>query len=255
MFKPDPDHIIFDADLSGADAQVVAWEANDEDLMDAFQKGLKVHVKNFEDMFDMPFKPEHKVTPFEGRRFAPYDEMKRAVHATNYGAVARTVAITLGWRIAEAEKFQRKWFKLHPAINKWHERIEHELQTRRKVENKFGYSITYFDRPEGLLPQALAWVPQATVAVLCARAVVTLREDFPKVKGLLQVHDSVVFQIHKEDVTAQLLKEIHDAITIPVPYSTPLTIPWEIAASDKSWGDCKSIGWDGKNLEILRQLA
>ena len=32
IFIPDPVYILIDSDLAGADAQVVAWEADDEDL-------------------------------------------------------------------------------------------------------------------------------------------------------------------------------------------------------------------------------
>ena len=37
---PDPGYLIVDADLSGADAQVVAWEADDADLKEAFRDGV-----------------------------------------------------------------------------------------------------------------------------------------------------------------------------------------------------------------------
>src|SRR5215213_5100571 len=55
LFIPDPGYTIFDCDLSGADAQVVAWEAEDEDLKAAFKKGLKIHAKNAEDIFKEEF--------------------------------------------------------------------------------------------------------------------------------------------------------------------------------------------------------
>ena len=51
FFIPDPGMIIAECDLSGADAQVVAWEAGDEELKTAFRQGLKIHIKNCRDMF------------------------------------------------------------------------------------------------------------------------------------------------------------------------------------------------------------
>ena len=41
---PDPGYTIVDADLAGADAQVVAWEAGDEKLKSAFSAGAAIHV-------------------------------------------------------------------------------------------------------------------------------------------------------------------------------------------------------------------
>jgi len=243
LFIPDTGHIIIDCDLSGADAQVVAWEANDKDLMTAFQAGLKIHIKNYEDMYNKKFEPIDKTRVLPGHVYSAYDEMKRAVHATNYGGSAKTVAYTLGWKIRDAEQFQLRWFSLHPAIHEWHRRIKFDLQTTRKVTNKFGYRRVYFDRVEGLLPQALAWIPQSTIGLVAANAGIKLRK-IPFLKILMQVHDSLVFQVPLSHFTQEDISTIKSALNVTVPYSTPLNIPWEIAVSTKSWGDCQKIKWD-----------
>ena len=43
LFIPDPGYEIADADLSGADAAVVAHETNEEELIDAITRGIKLH--------------------------------------------------------------------------------------------------------------------------------------------------------------------------------------------------------------------
>lgn len=55
LIIPDPGYAIYEADLAGADAQVVAWEAEDDDLKSAFRAGLDVHSKNAEDMWGTEF--------------------------------------------------------------------------------------------------------------------------------------------------------------------------------------------------------
>lgn len=238
QFVPDPGKIICDCDLSGADAQVVAWEAEDSDLKAAFRAGLDVHTHNGKAMWGDLFEAKKKVGHMTMR-----DALKRAVHGTNYGATARTVAITLGWTIAQAETFQRRWLdELHPGIRAWHRRVDFDLQTTRTISNKFGYRIVYFDRPDQLLPKALAWVPQSTVALVCSTGAVQL-SSIPWVEVLLQVHDSVVFQIPFQKLSASGLAEIKSALQVEVPYSDPLTIPWEFAASEKSWGDVAKVKW------------
>ncbi len=260
LILPEPDHIIFDCDMAGADAQVVAWEAEDADLKSAFSKGLKIHKKNFEDFFQKPFLDKYKYEIQPGHIYSPYDEMKRAVHATNYAASARTVAGTLQWKISEAENFQAKWFRLHPGIKQWHKRIERELQLTRTVRNAFGYRITYFGRTAEVLPQALAWIPQSTVGILAAKAAIRLdrRFGYEAVKAgkltrrlatiSLQVHDSLVFQIHRKDY--RILPYIKAALHQPVPYPDPINIQWSIAASTKSWGDVKDIKWESPITDI-----
>lgn len=247
-FIPDPGMLMIDCDLSGADAQVVAWDAGDEDLKKAFRAGLKVHAKNFQDMYGVALEDKHKIEVAPGHLFPPYDEMKRAVHATNYGAVARTVAVTLAWKVAEAQRFQDRWFNAHPAIRNWHSRIERELFSSHGVSNKFGYRIKYFDRPQGLLPQALAWIPQSTIGITCERGGIRLRDAAPWVDLLLQVHDSLVFQIPMHKLTQNNLNYIKKWLEVVVPYKDTLVVPWEIAVSTKSWGDCKKVKWDVESI-------
>lgn len=236
LFIPDKGHIICDADLSGADAQVVAWEADDEDLKSAFRAGLKLHAKNALDIFGPAMAgPDGMKEPF-------YSDCKAAVHATNYGASARTIAINRGWTVLIAESFQSTWFRLHPGVKKWQERIDDQISTTRMVHNKFGYRRVFFDRIEGLLPTALAWIPQSTVALVCFRGAVQLDKTLPWAEVLLQVHDSIVFQIpfHRESS----LPKVQKAITVTVPYPDPLTIPWGLATSRQSWGDIKERNWE-----------
>lgn len=264
IFKFDPGYIGYDADLSGADAQVVAWEAEDEDLKAAFRAGLDVHDKNAEDMFGSAYTKLAGDTK-NGPKSKKRKQNKVAVHATNYGARSRTLAITLGWTVHEADTFQKKWFSLHPGIKKnFHGKVEAALRTNRTVRNAFGYHRIFFDRIDASFTEALAWIPQSTVALTTYRGALKLERDArfrrPEFKDtgedeftrlqfdginpsyvemILQVHDSLVFQIpqrfpHKPE-------DILDALAVPVPYSDPLIIPWGLARSAKSWGDCEVV--------------
>ena len=235
LFKSDWAHELGDLDLAGADAQVVAWEADDEELKAAFRAGLKVHAKNALDMFGS------SRAGADGRREPLYSQNKQAVHATDYGASARTVALTLGWTVHEAELWQRRWFSLHPNIKEWHRRVEAQLHATRTVSNRFGYRRVYFDRVESLLPQALAWIPQSTVAILTFRAALHLRRQVPWCKILMQVHDSLILQwpvsMHAR------LNEVRRCITLPVPYPDPLIIQWGLKTSKQSWGNVEDDTW------------
>lgn len=235
MFVPDPGYTIFDVDLAGADAQVVAAEAEDEDLLEAFRKGLDVHDKNARDLWGDTY-----IRLTGNARAAKRRETKQAVHATNYGGSARTLAKVLGWTVREAESFQRRWFGLHAGIKtNFHGRIERDLSSRRMVSNAFGYRRVYFDRIDSCFTAALAWVPQSTVAEVSFRGGIRLAEACPWVQMLLQVHDSLVFQVRHED--EHRLNEIRLALRCPIPYTPPLTISWGLSRSRVSWGECAAI--------------
>jgi len=243
MFIPDPGKVIVDADLAGADAQVVAWEADDLKLKSAFRAGMSVHLMNGEDLLGKEF------TNAEGHHKSPgtpkgrmYDALKRFVHGTNYLSTARNMHLNpaVGWPLASCESRQRRWFELHPGIKEWHNRVAHDINTRRYITNKFGYRIVYFDRADSVLTQAVAWGPQSTVAEVCFRGALQLRKSIPWAELLLQVHDSIVFQIPRsragEGSTLDLLRR---HLENPVPYTDPLVIQWGIASSETSWGECK----------------
>ena len=242
MFIPDAGHMMIEVDLAGADAQVVAWEANDEELKEAFRAGLKVHMVNVRAIFPEKVKGwSDEAIKATDRAGGIYHECKQAVHGTNYGGGARTIAGTLGWLVREAEEFQHRWFQRHPMIKDWHRRTEAQLAANRTVANSFGYRRVYFDRIEGLLPQALAWIPQSTVAIVCEQGALQVRDQCPWVDLLLQVHDSLLMQYPIAENKNRFL--IEKALKVVAPYHDPLLIPWSIKASGRSWGHCEPVAW------------
>lgn len=253
IFKPDPGWVIVDADLSGADAAVVAWETEDEALKSSFRTGASLHNETATGFWgtrytEAPGDTKNKLTP-KGRLYA---EIKGATHGTNYGASGRTIALNLGWRISEGERFRDFWYSTHPGVKTWHKRVESALYTSRKVHNPFGYRIIFFDRIAGLLPEALAWIPQSTVALNTFYGAMQVDDAFNpirdhcnvpipnhpenKVTWLLQVHDSLVFQVRKMDL--HLLPRIAKTLEVPIPYADELTIKWKLGTSETSWGEC-----------------
>ncbi len=236
LFIPDPNYIIWEADLAGADAQVVAWEAEDDDLKAAFRAGIKIHAHNAKMIYGGDAGPDGKRMPY-------YKKAKMGVHLTNYGGKPRTLSKSLGMLMHEAELFQRRWFQMHPNILEWHRRIENQLRTTRQVENKFGYRRFYYDRIDGLLPEALAWIPQSTVACVINRALVNIDKNLPKVQLLLQVHDSLVGQVLRSEWAQQKIL-MRPAMLITVPYPDPLIIKTSLKASPASWGDAVEEGWE-----------
>lgn len=241
FFIPDPGYILFDVDLAGADAQIVAWEADDQPLKQAFRDhaagiGPKVHCVNAKAIFGSLAGQDGKTDPY-------YSRAKAGVHLTNYGGKARTCASALAISIPAAEHFQRTWFELHPAIPDWHQRVEESLRTTRSVQNPFGFVRTYFDRVDSLLPEALAWIPQSTVAIVIDTAYNRITDNLPEVQILLQVHDSLVGQCPL--ARWPILKpEIRKALTVQIPYPDPLIIPTGLKTSTRSWGDIHDESWD-----------
>lgn len=263
LFRPDYGWLWVDADLAGADARVVAWETGDEDLKTAFKQGLKLHIKNARDIFpDETRDMSDEDLKLTDRAGGLYHNCKKGVHLTNYIGGVTTMSQHTKWPVSKCQEFQERWFHLHPAIKQWHDRTLDILYGNRcwwcygwnhdhaatcpdcgmrpqgrTIGNRFGYRRIYFERDiERLLPEAVAWVPQSTVAICCSRGGIQIEDRWPRiVQILLQVHDSLDFQIpiNHMDKLAAIKRDLYTT----VPYDDPLTIPWDVKTSRTSWGD------------------
>lgn len=235
LLIPDAGYTLFEGDLAGADAQVVAWEAEDEDLKTAFRSGVDVHAKNAEDMWGAEF-----IHLAGHARDKKRQDTKRAVHATNYGGAARTLATTLGWTTHQAESFQRRWFSIHPGIKtNFQGKVQQSISRNRTVTNPYKFRRVFFERADACYTEALAWIPQSTVALTTYLGAFQLEVRYPKVQILLQVHDSLVFQFPSGEIPPA--EEISTTLQVKTPYEDPLYIPWGLSSSTKSWGDCEKV--------------
>lgn len=222
-----------ESDLAQADARIVAWEADDQALMDIFNDPNRdLHTENA-----IAMNLQDRLS-----RTARY-WAKTGVHATNYLTTPRTLGQELGIPKSEAAKFINKWFELHPGIKEWHHRVETELQHARTTTNKWGHVRRWFGRIDQCLTDAVAWIPQSTVAITINKALVAMHNKFyPDVIPLIQVHDSLVYQIDLR-YYPKILPEIKKCLTITIPYERELIIPVDLKCSTKSWGDCKKRNW------------
>lgn len=246
LFITDPGYVQYEADLKGADAQVVAWEAEDDDLKTAFRAGIDIHVHNAEAMWGSAFT---SLARGSHARDTKRQECKHTVHGVNYGCTPRTTAAQRGWLVSEAERFHRRWHSLHPGIQRWHNRIKSDLAKNRTIYNSFGFRRVFFGRIDDCFTEALAWTPQSTVAINTYHGALQLEARYwpeqlhPNFmptpadrSGIsLQTHDSFNFQFPIS--SDRPLAELQATLRVVTPYPDPLIIPWDLKRSLKSWGE------------------
>lgn len=239
--------LYFDCDLERADLQVVVWEADDEALKRIMREGADIHLVNAVELYNLagipydecfeshPNYQDHVARVGKARALG-----KRFVHLTNYGGGARKCAVACSVRVHEAEMAQRRWFSLHPGIKDWHTATKARLTATRTVTNRFGYRRVFFDRIDALLPEALAWVPQSTVALVIAE----IHRRFDTISGLevqLQCYDSLAGHYRCEE-EARILPLMQAASHVVIPYRDPLIIPLGLKTGP-SWGEVKARNW------------
>lgn len=246
LFVPDPGYVMFEADLKGADAQVVAWEMDDEILKEGFRKGVDIHVMNAEAMWGTEF---IRLPKGSHARDHKRQECKHTVHGIHYGCSPRTTATQRGWLVSEAERFHRRWLSLHPGVERYHNRVRDSLAKNRTIYNAFGFRRVFFDRIDNCFTEALAWIPQSTVALNTYYGALQLEAKYwpeqqepgwQPVRGnpegiLLQTHDSLNPQWPL--AVCPPPDEIKKVLEVVTPYPDPLIIPWDLKRSTKSWGE------------------
>ena len=231
LFIPDPGHTFFDIDLDSADLRIVTWESDCKWMKDNFTAGRKPYVEVMREYYQNPAMTKHS----HPREYAMF---KSLCHGSNYLGTAQGIAPRIGLDVKETERVQQWYFELCPEIRKWQEDIKQQVTKQRFIRNPFGYKFHFFDRIEGtIFNQAVAWIPQSTVACLINRAYVNIHHNLKEVEILLQVHDSLAgqFQTHHGDWA---LRRIVEESQIVIPYPDPLIIPVGIVSSTKSWGEC-----------------
>lgn len=252
MLVPDPGYVLIEADLSGADLQVVAWDAAPTGrtrLKERLRAKEDIHSANARWLFgaDCAVRDLHSI----GMSFR--DCAKRAVHAGDYDTTPRTLASAIGIPIKTAEEYLHWWCEVeNPEIGAWKKRIRQSLWSRRMpvIHNAFGFRRMYTDRPDRLLGQALAWIAQSTVSLVINHALVRIDAELCEgtnwgcqllgtfcsdIHESLQVHDSILLQAPTE-VWPDIAGAVLDRMTVEVPYADPLVIPSELKWSSEDWG-------------------
>ena len=231
LFIPDQGHTMFDIDLDSADLRIVTWESDCKWMKDHFANGRKPYIEVMREYY-------HDNTMTKKSHPREYAIFKSLCHGTNYLGTADGIAPRIGLLVHETERIQKWYFGLAPEIRKWQDDIKKQVAGRRYVENVFGYRNYFFDKIEGtIFNQAVAWIPQSSVACLINRGYVNICNNLPEVQVLLQVHDSLMGQfdsLHGDWALRRIVEECQ----LPLPYDDPLIIPVGVVSSKASWGEC-----------------
>lgn len=238
LFLPDPGFEFFDIDLSSADLRVVVWESDCTLMKQWFAEGKVPYVEIAKEYFQ---------DPTIDKQHDAYKAFKVICHGTNYLGGGPEIASRMpksakvgGLDADKITAIQDWYFGKFPEIKEWHRRTCSNLRRDKFIQNVFGYRVWFLGRIDNKTEkEAIAAIPQSTVACLINRGYKQIHDNEPEIEVLLQVHDSLAGQYPLE-TRVQSRQKIIDHCTIPLQYpSGMLTIPVGIKTSEISWGDCK----------------
>lgn len=223
VFIPESEEYCFlDADYSQIELRVLAHIAGDESLIDAFKNGQDIHRMTASQVFHVPF---DEVTPLQR------SNAKAVNFGIIYGKGSFTLSQDLGITRKEAEDYIRAYFARYPKIKGFME------DTIKKGTEK-GYVSTLWNRrramPElqsGNFMQraageraAMNMPIQGSAADIIKLAMIkvhrALQEGGYRSRLILQVHDELLIETHKEEkeAVAAILKEnMEQAAKLAVP--------------------------------------
>ena len=104
IFLPDPGYCLVEADLKQADAQVVAWESNDQLLKSLFTRGLDIYTETETGTWADPDLPQERQI------------RKNCVHSVDYGAGYRTLSERYVHSEASARDFLDRSIAADPSL-------------------------------------------------------------------------------------------------------------------------------------------
>lgn len=218
----DKDYLFMSADYSQIELRIAASFANDEVMIDAFKNKRDIHTTTAAKVFKVAIE---KVTP----------DMRRKAKEVNFGILYGSTAFGLSQNLnisrTEAVEIIESYFKEFPAIKRYMdnailqaretEYVETILGRRRYLRDINSRNIT----TRGFAERNAINAPiQGSAADIIKIAMVNihrwLKKENLKSKMIMQVHDELVFDLHKDEVEivkANVSKLMQYAVHLEVP--------------------------------------
>ena len=251
-FIPDDGMTMWQADLKGADAVVVAYLSGDENYLEAVESGVDIYAMMCKRMWNRAPTRAEKGKSVEGTvdeifvgRQTYRDVMKRVRHARNYMAKPQKLSSVLECGVAEAEDFLKQDKKIYPRISEWHVCTAEQLQKHGYLDTPWGFRRHFWDRlwDDSTLREAVAHVPQSTVAHAIDVGIYRVWYDLePEIQILNQIHDAALGQAMSDKITTAQEKVL-PLLENPLPVTDISNITRTMIlkpswATGKDWKEC-----------------
>ncbi|EFB3105263.1 TPA: DNA polymerase I [Escherichia coli] len=227
------DYVIVSADYSQIELRIMAHLSRDKGLLTAFAEGKDIHRATAAEVFGLPLET---VT----------SEQRRSAKAINFGLIYGMSAFGLARQLniprKEAQKYMDLYFERYPGVLEYMERTRAQAKEQGYVETLDGRRLYLPDikssngaRRAAAERAAINAPMQGTAADIIKRAMIAvdawLQAEQPRVRMIMQVHDELVFEVHKDDVDA-VAKQIHQLMENCTRLDVPLLVE---VGSGENW--------------------
>ena len=225
----DKDHLFMSADYSQIELRIAASFAKDKTMIEAFREGRDIHATTAAKVFDVPLK---KVTP----------DMRRKAKEVNFGILYGSTAFGLAQNLnvsrTEAIGIIEAYFKEFHAIKRYMDDAINMAREKEYVETILGRRRYLRDinsrnvSTRGFAERNAINAPiQGSAADIIKIAMVHIQSWLErkklKTKMILQVHDELIFDLHKDEeaiVKPKVIELMKTAVIIDVPMEVEVGI-------------------------------
>lgn len=228
LMIPDPGYVAVEIDLSQAENRVVAYIANEQRMIQAFETGVDIHRLTASLIFGKPVEEISDKPGSSSIGGGVYSERfwgKKANHGLNYDLGARTFALYYEITTKEAEFIVESYHRNYPGVRMWHSATRDLLARDRTLINCLGRVRKFMDRwGDTLFKEAYSFNPQSTVADQLNEfgfEYIYYNPYLDFIELLNQVHDSVKFQFPISEgslALAEALIDIKKSMESPISY-------------------------------------
>jgi DNA polymerase-1 len=198
----DENYVILAADYSQIELRLIAEISGDEAMLEAFQKGQDIHTATAARVFGVPL--EEVTREQRGRA-------KTVNFAVVYGAGATNLSKQLDISRKEASELIQNYFAQFNGLKTWMDKVVEQAREDGYVTTMMGRrrQLRDINSKNGMLRShaernAVNTPVQGTAADMIKLAMVEvhkfLMEGDYKTKMVLQVHDELVFDAHKDEL-------------------------------------------------------
>lgn len=163
---------------------------------------------------------------------------KRATHGTHYMATAGELAYRCRLAPKEVARVQSSYLATNPEIPRWWKQVERTvLENRGILRLPFGRIRRFYGKPEVWLKEAVATLPQGTVADMLIRVLLRVEAEMRHFSGrlLLPIHDALLLEGPPDEIP-RLAEMLQDVMGCPWPELGGLRVGVEFKAGS-NWAE------------------
>ncbi|HEX3078613.1 MAG TPA: DNA polymerase I, partial [Lachnospiraceae bacterium] len=237
VFIPEEDFVFLDADYSQIELRVLAHMSSDERLIEAYKQEEDIHKITASQVFH---------TPLDEVTSAQRSDAK----AVNFGIVYGISSFGLGQDLnitrKEAETYIKQYFATYPKVKVFLDDLVENAKRNGYVTSLFGRrrpvpelsSSNFMQRSFGervAMNSPIQGTAADIIKIAMIRTNLKLKELGLRSRLILQIHDELLIETHKDEIT-----QVTEILSHEMQSATTLAVPLEIDVKQGSnWFEAK----------------